>query len=152
MREEDAGRYQMLWDCPACETPKLLGIDHRHCPNCGNPQDPKRRYFPPEGEEIAVNDHAYHGADLKCPACETPCSAVANNCGACGAGLDAAKSVEQRSEQIRGERDDFAKDTAKTAKTDFKAQKAGGQDPAQPAAGTISPAAARPFPEFRRPI
>src|SRR5688572_28230933 len=38
--------FQMLWDCRFCGTSKLLGLDHRHCPNCGAAQDPEWRYFP----------------------------------------------------------------------------------------------------------
>ena len=59
-------RYEMLWDCPCCSTPKLLGITHRHCPNCGAPQDATKRYFPPAGEEVAVENHPFQGKDKVC--------------------------------------------------------------------------------------
>ena len=49
--------YEMLWDCAYCATPKLLGKSHRHCPKCGAPQDPERRYFPADSEKVAVEDH-----------------------------------------------------------------------------------------------
>ena len=45
-REESLGSYEMLWDCPHCDTKKNLGVTHRHCPNCGAPQDASKRYFP----------------------------------------------------------------------------------------------------------
>jgi hypothetical protein len=84
MTTHDKGTFQMLWDCPSCDTPKLLGLDHRYCPNCGFPQAAEKRYFPAEGEEIAVADHVYHGVDWQCPGCDTPNSAAAQFCGSCG--------------------------------------------------------------------
>jgi hypothetical protein len=84
MTTHDKGTFQMLWDCPSCDTPKLLGLDHRYCPACGFPQAADKRYFPPEGEEIAVADHVYHGVDWQCPGCDTPNSAAAQFCGSCG--------------------------------------------------------------------
>ncbi|NOY28501.1 MAG: zinc ribbon domain-containing protein [Oligoflexia bacterium] len=99
MRTEDVGRYQMLWDCPFCGTEKLLGLDHRHCPSCGGAQDPDKRYYPPEGEEIAVEDHPFHGADRECPNCSTPNSAQATFCGNCGSPLDEAAAVKRKADQ-----------------------------------------------------
>lgn len=98
MRTEDLGRYQMLWDCPACGTEKLLGLDHRHCPSCGHPQDADKRYYPPEGEEIAVADHPYHGADRVCPACNTPTAAISHFCGSCGSPLDEAAAARKKAD------------------------------------------------------
>ena len=55
-------RYEMLWDCPRCETPKLLGLSHRNGPTCGAPQDPTKRYFPKDEDKVAVEDHPFvHG-------------------------------------------------------------------------------------------
>ena len=99
MSERDLGTYQMLWDCPSCDTPKLLGLDHRHCPNCGAAQEPARRYYPSDEDKIAVRDHRYTGKDKICPACESPASALAHNCGNCGSPLDEAKEVKTREEQ-----------------------------------------------------
>lgn len=86
-RQHSAGTYQMLWDCRFCGTEKLLGLDHRHCPNCGAAQDPAWRYFPSEADMIAVKDHRFAGADRICPACSQPNSAAATFCAACGAEL-----------------------------------------------------------------
>ena len=47
----DEKSYEMFWDCEYCGSSKLLGITHRHCPNCGAPQDPEKRYFPPDEEK-----------------------------------------------------------------------------------------------------
>ena len=88
MTTRDKGTFQMLWDCPSCDTPKLLGLDHRYCPNCGFPQAAEKRYFPEPGQEVAVADHVYHGVDWKCPGCDTPNSAAAKFCGSCGAPRD----------------------------------------------------------------
>lgn len=98
MREDHLGRFQMLWDCPFCGTEKLLGLDHRHCPGCGSPQAAEKRYYPPEGEEIAVADHPYHGADRVCPACATPMALAASFCGSCGSPMDAAAAAKLKAE------------------------------------------------------
>ena len=71
-RSTDLGTYQMLWDCPYCGTPKLLALDHKHCPACGGAQDPTRRYFPKDDEKIAVEGHVFVGKDKICGACEAP--------------------------------------------------------------------------------
>lgn len=92
-REETLGTYEMLWDCGHCDTKKNLGVTHRHCPNCGAPQDAAKRYFPTEAERIAVADHAFTGADRVCASCQTAQSAKAHNCGRCGAPLDGAMRV-----------------------------------------------------------
>ncbi len=82
-----AGDYQMLWDCRFCGTKKLLGVTHRHCPNCGAAQDPAWRYFPAEGDMVALEDMPYVGADKICPACKQPNSAASTYCSECGADL-----------------------------------------------------------------
>ena len=83
--------YEMLWDCKFCGAKKNLGKTHRHCPNCGAAQDPTWRYYPSDEEKIAVEDHQFVGADVICPACNTPNSAAANNCMQCGAPLEQGK-------------------------------------------------------------
>jgi hypothetical protein len=85
--------YEMFWDCDHCGTTKLLGKSHRHCPGCGAAQDPTRRYYPPEDEKIAVEDHKYVGADKRCVACDAPNVADATFCVNCGAAMDVAKQV-----------------------------------------------------------
>jgi hypothetical protein len=87
------GVYEMLWDCEYCGTRKLLGKSHRHCPKCGAPQDPGRRYFPSEEEKVAVADHAYHGADRVCASCGTANSAAASFCVGCGAPTEGSPEV-----------------------------------------------------------
>lgn len=89
-REESLGTYEMLWDCSHCDTKKNLGVTHRHCPNCGAPQDASKRYFPSDADRVAVADHAFTGADRVCGSCGTAQSAKAHNCGGCGAPLDGA--------------------------------------------------------------
>jgi hypothetical protein len=76
--------YEMLWDCGSCGTRKLLGKTHRRCPQCGAAQDARKRYFPPEGEEVAVEGHVYVGIDWACGACRTPNSRAAEFCVNCG--------------------------------------------------------------------
>jgi hypothetical protein len=98
-RVETVGTYQMFWDCPFCGAQKLLGVTHRHCPNCGASQDPDYRYFPEPGEEVALHNHRYVGVDLICPACEGLNSAAANFCGTCGADLSEAKQASIRETQ-----------------------------------------------------
>jgi ribosomal protein S27AE len=92
-REESLGHYEMLWDCSHCDTKKLLGKTHRHCPNCGAPQDETKRYFPPDADKVKVEDHVFTGVDKKCASCGAAQSSKAKNCGKCGAPLGEAKAV-----------------------------------------------------------
>lgn len=79
--------YEMVWDCRYCGARKLLGLTHRHCPNCGAQQDPNARYFPPDHEKVAVQNHEFVGADVQCKYCGGASSKRAHNCGQCGAAL-----------------------------------------------------------------
>jgi hypothetical protein len=115
-------RYEMLWDCPGCSTPKLLGITHRHCPNCGAPQDATKRYFPPAGEEVAVENHPFQGKDKVCAGCDTPNAARAVFCTGCGGPLDGSKEAATRKEQVAGSAG-FAADSAKEATRERAAAK-----------------------------
>ncbi|MEZ4321939.1 MAG: zinc ribbon domain-containing protein [Myxococcota bacterium] len=94
--------YEMFWDCKYCDTAKLLGKTHRHCPECGAPQDPDSRYFPPEDEKVAVEDHQFVGADLRCPSCDTPNSAAAHYCTNCGNVLEEGSAVSTKGEVDAG--------------------------------------------------
>lgn len=87
--------FEMLWDCPACGSTKLLGVTHRYCPGCGHPQDHERRYFPKAGERVPT---AYRGStpDKVCEHCSTACGAADSNCMGCGAPLAGAKQVHVR--------------------------------------------------------
>ncbi len=89
----------MLWDCPFCGATKLLGVTHRHCPGCGAPQDPARRYFPSEADKVKVEDHRFTGADKVCGACGTPNGSASSNCGNCGSALDGSKEAKKASER-----------------------------------------------------
>ncbi len=104
--------YEMMWDCSYCDTKKLLGKSHKHCPNCGTAQDPNKRYFPPESEKVAVEDHEYVGKDKVCGFCEAPNSALAKFCTECAGPMDGTKDVA-----LVGE----PKSTPKTEKTEKKA-------------------------------
>ena len=86
--------YEMLWDCAYCGTRKLLGKTHRFCPGCGAPQDPSRRYFPPDEDKVAVEGHEYVGADRVCEACGSAMSARARHCTQCGSAM--AEAPEAR--------------------------------------------------------
>ena len=130
------GRFQMLWDCPACGTQGLLGLDHRHCPACGAAQDPTRRYYPTDAQKVAVEDHPFHGADLQCPACDTPNGAKAAHCVNCGAPLAGGKVVAARSETLADVADDAA-----VAKAEADARKKAAAEAASHAAAVASGAA-----------
>lgn len=86
--------YEMLWDCKYCGQRKNLGLTHRHCPSCGAPQDPAGRYFPPDSEKVAVQDHPYVGADVRCPVCSNAMARSAKCCGNCGSPLTGGKDVQ----------------------------------------------------------
>ena len=86
--------YEMQWDCSYCDTKGLLGKSHKHCPNCGTAQDPTKRYFPPDDEKVAVEDHQYVGVDKVCPYCDAPNSAEAKYCTECAGPLDGSKDVQ----------------------------------------------------------
>jgi hypothetical protein len=96
--------YQMLWDCRFCGTTKLLGIEHRHCPNCGAAQDPAWRYFPSDADLKVINDpnYRYAGADKTCPFCGQPNSAAAQWCKDCGGDLSAAPEVARKADLQTG--------------------------------------------------
>jgi hypothetical protein len=94
--------YEMMWDCEYCNTKKLLGLTQRFCPQCGAPQNPAKRYFPPDDEKVAVQDHKFVGADRTCPACKHPMSQACNNCSNCGSPLDGSKQVAMQGEQVLG--------------------------------------------------
>jgi hypothetical protein len=85
--------YEMLWDCRFCGAKKLLGLSHRFCPSCGAPQDATARYFPPDSERVAVEDHRYAGRDVTCPSCRDVNSRSAKHCAHCGGPLEGAKDV-----------------------------------------------------------
>lgn len=94
--------YEMMWDCEYCGSRKLLGKTHRHCPECGAAQNPQRRYFPPEHEKVAVEDHVYVGADQHCPACREPQSAAVKHCTNCGSPLAGGKAAARQGDQLVG--------------------------------------------------
>lgn len=142
MRQEELGTYEMLWDCPACGTPKLLGIQHRHCPACGSPQDPERRYYPSDEDKVAVQDHVYQGADKICPACTTANAGAAQFCVGCGSPLEGdAKEAAARSEQQVGDHEGFGGESVKDARDEARTrqhahrQQAMGKPAASPSPG-----------------
>jgi hypothetical protein len=92
-RVQSEGFYEMLWDCDHCEAKGLLGKSQRHCPECGAPQNPDKRYFPTPEQQKRVDGHSYEGADRHCPACNSPMAAKAKNCAKCGSPLDGSKEV-----------------------------------------------------------
>lgn len=113
-------RFEMLWDCPGCGSAGLLGLTHRHCPACGAPQDPSRRYFPSDEQKVAVEDHRFVGVDRRCPACDTANAAIAAFCGGCGGPMDAAQAVGVRAEQTAAG-GSFEADSAAKARAEAEA-------------------------------
>ncbi len=113
--------YEMLWDCQFCGSKKNLGKTHRHCPNCGAPQDPKARYFPSDDERLAVEDHHYVGADIVCPACGTASSRTVNNCGGCGSPLAQAKGVQLRQDRVVADGAQVQAESSTDARAEFSA-------------------------------
>ncbi|MCB9714610.1 MAG: zinc ribbon domain-containing protein [Myxococcales bacterium] len=144
MRSEEIGTYEMLWDCPHCNTPKLLGIQHRHCPACGAPQDPSARYYPSDEDKVAVEDHVYHGADLICPACTTANAAIARFCVGCGSPIGGdAEAAAARSEQQVGQGEAFGGETSKDALAEARARRDAQRQQAQQAHAGPKPGMSR---------
>lgn len=140
--------YQMLWDC-ACGATGLLGVTHRHCPVCGTPQDPTRRYYPSDAQKVAVEDHRFHGADLVCGGCDTPNSAAAAFCASCGAPLEGSKAVAARASIGEGVEDSVSAAAAEhraRKQADLRAREAaamaaiGAPPPAQAGGATVDAA------------
>ncbi len=100
-RQAKAGVFELLWDCEHCDTKNLLGKTNRYCPCCGAPQDPRRRRFPPPGEEVAANPE-YEGSDASCPACGTANGAKARHCRHCGSPMDGSARVARLADQLNG--------------------------------------------------
>jgi len=94
--------YEMMWDCEYCGSQKLLGVTHRYCPECGAPQNPDKRYFPPDDQKVAVEDHQYVGADVHCPACGEAMSAAVKHCSNCGSPMDGSKAAARQADQVVG--------------------------------------------------
>ena len=98
-RVESEGFYEMLWDCDHCGTKRLLAKSQRYCAECGAPQNPDKRYYPPPDQETRVEGHEYVGADRTCPSCRSPMGAKAKNCTHCGSPLDGARDVKSVDER-----------------------------------------------------
>jgi len=117
--------YEMLWDCPYCGTKKLLGKTHRHCPECGAPQDAEKRYFPSDDEKVAVKDHVYVGVDRLCASCGGASSARAKHCTGCGAALDdpgsGSREIGRRKSEQVAEEQRFAAGSAQDIDAKAKA-------------------------------
>lgn len=94
--------YEMLWDCAPCGAKGLLGVSHRHCPQCGAAQDPDKRYFPEHGQEVEARQHRYVGADWACTWCESPNSAAASFCVNCGGPKEGTREVKRVADTVDG--------------------------------------------------
>ena len=92
-RVESEGFFEMLWDCDHCGQQGLLAKSQRHCPECGAPQNPDKRHYPPPDQQTRVAGHEFVGADRTCPACGAPMGAKAKNCTQCGAPMDGSADV-----------------------------------------------------------
>ncbi len=85
------GTFQMLWDCEQCESKGLLGVDHRHCPNCGAVQRAEARYFPSAAQRVATK-FVGNTPDWECERCGTP--NATRYCVNCGAPKGASQQVD----------------------------------------------------------
>jgi hypothetical protein len=112
------GTFQMLWDCPQCGRRKNLGVDHRHCPGCGQVQEENLRYYPRPGERVPTKFMG-RSPDVECDHCGTPNSSADNNCINCGAGLAGTKQVH-----VRPSIPEHQGETGEDAQRDWDARKA----------------------------
>ncbi len=90
----DEKYYEMLWNCDSCGARGLFARSQKHCPLCGAAQNPEKRYFPAEGQEVEVQGHQYVGADWHCAYCQSPNGAAAAFCAACGGPREGSKEVK----------------------------------------------------------
>jgi len=125
----------MLWDCAHCGARKNLGLTHRHCPACGSPQDATRRYFPPDEEKVAVEDHVFVGADVRCAFCQALSSRAAKHCGGCGGPLEQGAEAARRADQVG--KGPFAGESVAAAEQEHAGQRAA-------ALGIAAPPAKKP--------
>src|SRR5512145_489644 len=102
VKKRGAGDYEMLWDCRFCGTKQLLGVTHRHCPNCGAAQDPAWRYFPAEKDMVPIEKMPYVGVDKICLACKQPNSSNSTYCSECGADLATGQVVQTQGSRELG--------------------------------------------------
>jgi hypothetical protein len=112
--------YEMLWDCRFCGQKKLLGLTHRHCPNCGAPQDADARYFPSDEDKIPAKQHEYYGTDVRCAHCGVANSRNSKHCAGCGAPLERAAEVSKRQDQVDAGTG-FSADSSTRAKQEHEA-------------------------------
>jgi hypothetical protein len=133
--------YEMLWDCRYCGTKKLLGLSHRHCPNCGGPQEGAERYFPSDAEKIRVKDHVYFGADVICPACGNSSSRRSKHCPSCGSPLEGGKGHAQRHDQVHAAGVTYAGESSAAARQEIGALAAPAAPAAKPKRSLVLPLA-----------
>jgi hypothetical protein len=117
----------MLWDCPACATTKLLGVDHRYCPNCGSPQEENLRYFPAPGDRVPTK-FLGRDPDWECERCGVPNGG--NNCMGCGAPHGGSQGVHVRASIPEG-----SSETGVQAKRDWEGRRASRRAQQHKAAG-----------------
>ncbi len=123
--------FEMIWDCPACGTKKLLAKTNRACPNCGSPQEPLMRYFPAEGDAVSVANYTYAGSDVVCGHCQTPNSKLANFCINCAAPLQDANAIRTLGTQTRGEGRQFEQEDLKARLRSEKQAAQGSKNPGE---------------------
>jgi hypothetical protein len=112
----------MLWDCSFCGKTKLLGITHRHCPECGGAQDQTKRYFPSDEDKVTVHDD-YAGHDRTCASCNHANGGKATFCAGCGAPLAEAAAVKTRGDQVVQAGQKFVADDALKAEAELTGRK-----------------------------
>ena len=110
-RVEQAGVYEMVWDCQYCGSKGLPARTHKFCPNCGAAQETDSRRFPSDAEKKAVAaGYQYKGASLICPACNTVNEGDAQFCQQCGAPVSEAARAKTVATQQRTANQAFAAD------------------------------------------
>ncbi len=123
--------YEMLWDCKHCGSKKLLGLTHRHCPNCGAPQNAEERYFPADDEKVRVTDHVFFGKDIQCRYCQAYNGRQSKHCRECGSPLSEGSEGKVRAEvtheegQFRSAASDSAEPAGVSATNEGRPSKKG---------------------------
>lgn len=118
------------WDCPMCQTKKILGTE-RNCPNCGMPRGEDVKFYM-DGPEVKLTEEQQKkkgkGADWMCEYCGGYNSALDTVCVSCGAErsgqdyFEIRKAKEKKQAEKQAEKDQEKKELDDAIRNKKKAE------------------------------